>query len=154
MADYYPLIAKAVVGQSSGEARRVLYDRARAALVAQLRGVDPPLAEADITRERLALDEAIRKCEIGSGPALARRSIGTAASPRCAPRPPQGRAAPPPMGSEEAASGCRRRLRPSGRAGPRPARALIVARSVIPSAVLRSLPRVRQPPRAWSSRRR
>jgi hypothetical protein len=63
MADYYPLIAKAVVGQSSGEARRVLYDRARAALVAQLRGVDPPLAEADITRERLSLDEAIRKVE-------------------------------------------------------------------------------------------
>jgi hypothetical protein len=63
MADYYPLIAKAVVGQSSGEARRVLYDRARTALVAQLRGVEPPLAEADITRERLSLEEAIRKVE-------------------------------------------------------------------------------------------
>jgi hypothetical protein len=63
MADYYPLIAKAVIGQSSGEARRVLYDRARAALVAQLRGVEPPLAEADITRERLSLEEAIRKVE-------------------------------------------------------------------------------------------
>jgi hypothetical protein len=63
MADYYPLIAKAVVGQSSGEGRRMLYDRARAALVAQLRAVEPPLAEADITRERLSLEEAIRKVE-------------------------------------------------------------------------------------------
>ena len=39
MADYYPLIAKAVNGleKSTGEARRALYDRARTALLAQLR---------------------------------------------------------------------------------------------------------------------
>src|SRR5580693_7194493 len=56
MADYYPLIAKAVAGldKSTGEARRALYDRARSALVAQLRGVTPALNESDITRERLA----------------------------------------------------------------------------------------------------
>ncbi len=65
MADYYPLIAKAVSGleKSTGEQRRALYDRARAALVAQLRGVSPALNESDITRERLALEEAIRKVE-------------------------------------------------------------------------------------------
>lgn len=65
MADYHPLIARAVegLGTSSGEARRSLYERARAALVAQLRGIDPPLSEADITRERLALEDAIRKVE-------------------------------------------------------------------------------------------
>jgi hypothetical protein len=65
MADYYPLIAKAVGGldKNNGEIRRALYDRARVALVAQLRGVDPPLNESDITRERLALEEAIRKVE-------------------------------------------------------------------------------------------
>jgi len=65
MADYYPLIAKAVGGldKNTGEIRRVLYDRARAALVGQLRSVDPPLNESDITRERLALEEAIRKVE-------------------------------------------------------------------------------------------
>jgi hypothetical protein len=63
MADYYPLIAKAVSGleKSTGEARRALYDRARTALLAQLRGVEPALSEPDITRERLALEEAIRK---------------------------------------------------------------------------------------------
>src|SRR3954469_25207035 len=65
MADYYPLIARAVAGleNNTGEARRVLYERARAALVAQLRGVSPALDESDVTRERLALEEAIRKVE-------------------------------------------------------------------------------------------
>ncbi len=65
MADYYPLIARAVGGldKNTGEIRRALYERARAALVAQLRSVDPPLNESDITRERLALEEAIRKVE-------------------------------------------------------------------------------------------
>ncbi len=72
MADYYPLIARAVSGleKSTGEARRALYERARTALVTQLRGVTPALSESDITRERLALEEAIRKVEAES----ARRS--------------------------------------------------------------------------------
>ena len=65
MADYYPLIQKAVAGldKSTGETRRALYDRARTALLAQLRGVEPALSEPEITRERLALEEAIRKVE-------------------------------------------------------------------------------------------
>ena len=65
MADYYPLIARAVSGleKNTAENRRALYDRARAALVSQLRGVQPALDETDITRERLGLEEAIRKVE-------------------------------------------------------------------------------------------
>ncbi len=65
MADYYPLIARAVAGleKNTGDARRALYERARSALVAQLRGVNPPLSENDVTRERLALEESIRKVE-------------------------------------------------------------------------------------------
>ena len=65
MADYYPLIVRAVSGleKNTGEGRRALYERARSALVAQLRGVIPPLGETEITRERLALEEAIRKVE-------------------------------------------------------------------------------------------
>ena len=53
MADYHPLIARAVEGlaNNTAEARRTLYERARAALVAQLRGIDPPLSEAEITRD-------------------------------------------------------------------------------------------------------
>jgi hypothetical protein len=65
MADYYPLISRAVGGldKNTGENRRALYDRARVALVNQLRGVQPALEESDITRERLALEESIRKVE-------------------------------------------------------------------------------------------
>jgi hypothetical protein len=65
MTDYYPLIAKAVAGleKNTGDQRRALYERARTALVAQLRGLDPPLSESEITRERLALEESIRKVE-------------------------------------------------------------------------------------------
>ena len=65
MTDYHPLIARAVDGleRSTGEARRALYERARTALVTQLRGVDPPLSESEITKERLALEDAIRKVE-------------------------------------------------------------------------------------------
>src|SRR6476659_6138665 len=65
MADYHPLIARAVAGldKNTGENRRALYERARTALVAQLRGVQPALDESEITRERLALEEAIRKVE-------------------------------------------------------------------------------------------
>jgi hypothetical protein len=65
MADYHPLISRAVTGldKNTGENRRALYERARTALVNQLRSVDPALNESDITRERLALEEAIRKVE-------------------------------------------------------------------------------------------
>ncbi|MGO4712256.1 hypothetical protein [Bradyrhizobium sp. 2TAF24] len=66
MADYYPLIARAIAGLepgAPGEARRALYERARAALISQLRSVEPPLTESEITRERLALEEAVRKVE-------------------------------------------------------------------------------------------
>ena len=90
MADYYPLVAKAVAGleKNTGEGRRALYERARTALVAQLRGMnDPPLTEAEITRERLALEEAIRKVEAEA----ARR--GRSDPPRPEPAKPAGRAA-------------------------------------------------------------
>src|SRR4030081_2519751 len=66
MADYYPLIARAIAGldpSAPGESRRALYERARAALIAQLRSVQPPLSESEITRERLSLEEAVRKGE-------------------------------------------------------------------------------------------
>ena len=66
MADYSPLIARAIAGldpSAPGESRRALYERARAALIQQLRSVDPPLSESEITRERLSLEEAVRKVE-------------------------------------------------------------------------------------------
>jgi hypothetical protein len=123
MADYYPLIARAIAGldpNAPGESRRALYERARTALIAQLRSVQPPLSESEITRERLSLEEAVRKVESeaaqrareasrpGGGDAFRRanarppESAGPPGTPR--PRPPsQGpsREARPPLGQDE-----------------------------------------------------
>jgi hypothetical protein len=65
MTDYQPLLARALKGldRNTSEARRAVYDRARQALLNQLRSANPPMADADITRERLALEDAIRKTE-------------------------------------------------------------------------------------------
>ncbi len=90
MTDYHPLIARAVDGlaKNSGEARRALYERARAALVAQLRSVEPGLSESDITKERLALEEAIRKVEAEAArKALAEPRSASRSEPRAEPRP-------------------------------------------------------------------
>src|SRR5215468_3049192 len=85
MADYYPLIARAIAGldpNAPGESRRALYERARAALIAQLRSVQPPLSESEITRERLALEEAVRKVESEA----AQRARDAARPPSAPPR--------------------------------------------------------------------
>jgi hypothetical protein len=119
MADYYPLIARAIAGldpSAPGESRRALYERARSALIAQLRSVQPPLSESEITRERLSLEEAVRKVESeaaqrardASRPGGAARSSSgdafrranarppEAGGPSAAPRPPRPGAPPPP----------------------------------------------------------
>jgi hypothetical protein len=120
MADYYPLIARAIAAldpNAPGESRRALYERARTALIAQLRSVQPPLSESEITRERLSLEEAVRKVESeaaqrareasrpgggarsgSSGDAFRRASTRAAegAPAAAAPAPPRTRPAPPP----------------------------------------------------------
>src|ERR1700761_664772 len=99
MTDYHPLIARAVDGleRSTGEARRALYERARTALVTQLRSVDPPLSESEITKERLALEDAIRKDE-----AEAARKARAEQRPPAAPVPPRReRPAAPELGRTE-----------------------------------------------------
>jgi hypothetical protein len=104
MTDYHPLIARAVegLGHSSGEARRALYERARTALVTQLRSVEPALSESEITKERLALEEAIRKVEAEAARKLRTepRAPVRAEPPRrpaaAAPPPRRDRPAPPP----------------------------------------------------------
>jgi hypothetical protein len=107
MADYYPLIARAIAGldpSAPGESRRALYERARTALIAQLRSVQPPLSESEITRERLSLEEAVRKVESeaaqrareASRPGGPARTSGEAFR-RANARPPE--SSPPPPGA-------------------------------------------------------
>ena len=117
MTDYLPLLSRAVANlDSNPEGRRKVYDRARQALLAQLRAMNPPLAEAEITRERLALEEAIRRLDQQAGktdapaaaPTPAPAQTPPAPTPRTPPAPrmpsPPG-AAPRPSSSPVAAPG-------------------------------------------------
>jgi len=66
MTDYYSVISRAVSGLpgSTHEARRVLYERARATFRDTLSRHDPPLSEMALTNEQSAFEAAIRKVEI------------------------------------------------------------------------------------------
>jgi cytoskeletal protein RodZ len=102
MADYHSLLMRAVANlPNSGTpaSRGAIYERARKALLEQLRSLRPPLPESDITREETALDAAIVAIEDRYRPqdpaapvasptptsALAGKPI---AAPRAAPPPP------------------------------------------------------------------
>jgi len=84
MADYYPLLARALdaLPDRSPGLRRAVYDRARNALISQLRSLEPPLSEADIDLERRALDAAIERLEVEHGkiPAPANDAAGQKAA--------------------------------------------------------------------------
>ncbi|WP_020179727.1 hypothetical protein [Methylopila sp. M107] len=88
MADYFPVISRAVSGldPNTGEARRKVYERARAAIVKQLRAIDPPVAEEDISRERMQLEEAIRRVEAEAAGRESPASPAPAAPKPAAPR--------------------------------------------------------------------
>ena len=65
MADYKELLRRAVsaLPENNGSARRAVYEKARAALVGQLRAITPPLPARDITQHRLQLEDCIRQVE-------------------------------------------------------------------------------------------
>jgi hypothetical protein len=95
MANYYPLLARGIAGlrDNSAESRRTFYERAQCALVDQLRQLDPPLEEPELLRERLSLEDAVRKVEAQfAGPGGApfsgqRRARRAVTAPRCTERP-------------------------------------------------------------------
>jgi len=138
MADYYPLIARAIAGldpSAPGESRRALYERARTALIAQLRSVEPPLSESEITRERLSLEEAVRKVESeaaqrardatrsGGGDAArsgARAGDAFRANNRSGTRPSPSRNDRPPLGQEDPSGNLRADQSSSSRLPPVP----------------------------------
>jgi hypothetical protein len=101
MADYYPLLSRAVgaLSDSNAEARRSIYERARKALVGQLQAIQPPIAEADIARETDALDAAIARVEAeiaGKAAAEAAKAPETPAKPVAPPPPPPAPKSEPP----------------------------------------------------------
>ena len=67
MADYYPLIARAIAAldpNAPGESRRALYERARTALIAQLRETPIPLrvyGPWEQLNYQLQVDQLLRK---------------------------------------------------------------------------------------------
>ncbi|MDE4909998.1 histidine kinase [Methylobacterium sp. 092160098-2] len=89
MADYYPLLARALdaLPDRTPALRKAVYDRARNALISQLRSLDPPLSEADIDLERRALDAAIERLEVDHGGLPAPANDAVQASPVQAPAP-------------------------------------------------------------------
>jgi hypothetical protein len=82
MAEYYAVLKKAVSGldTSAVEARRTVYDKARNALIGQLKAIDPPLPTSEISRQRLDLEEAIRRVERESAAGGASASLARPAA--------------------------------------------------------------------------
>jgi hypothetical protein len=108
MAEYYPLLAKAVAAlpNSTPETRRAVYERARKALLGQLQNLQPPISPADLARETEALDAAVAKLEAefagkpvpgarGVPPRPISKSPTPPSRPAPPPRPPIPTAAPP-----------------------------------------------------------
>ncbi|ODT78236.1 MAG: hypothetical protein ABS76_24845 [Pelagibacterium sp. SCN 64-44] len=118
MADYKELLRRAIsaLPENNGAARRAVYEKARSALVGQLRAIQPPLPARDITQHRLQLEDCIRQVEqeaseavinLGRDAALAPRPpvsppAPLKAEPAPAPAPVEA-AAPPPEETPEAA---------------------------------------------------
>jgi len=65
MADYRELLRRAVdaLPENNGTSRRAVYEKAREALVTQLRAIEPPLPAREITQHRLTLEDCIRQVE-------------------------------------------------------------------------------------------
>lgn len=72
MADFYLILNRTIsaLPENTGRARRSVYERARNALIRQLEALDPPLPPEELTRQRLQLEEAIRKVEAEHGTAM------------------------------------------------------------------------------------
>jgi SPOR domain len=84
MADYQSVLTRAVAklpGASSADMRRAIYDRAREAMLTHLRGLHPRMPESDITREEIALNQAIALVEAKFDATEADPAKPTAAKP-------------------------------------------------------------------------
>ncbi len=136
MADYQSLLNRAVdnlPNASVAAARQAIYDRARAALVTQLRSLRPPLPDSDIEREERALDKAIAQVEQQfeatdalpeaapeTGSASPQPSAPNRAAGPPAPKPAESpaRAAPPAVPVASAGAGAQTQPRPTAAVRP------------------------------------
>jgi len=96
MADYKELLRRAIsaLPENNGAARRAVYEKARSALVGQLRAISPPLPAKDITQHRLQLEDCIRQVEQEASEAVI--TLGREGMPAMRafePRPPEGKPA-------------------------------------------------------------
>ncbi len=92
MADYKELLRRAIsaLPENNGAARRAVYEKARSALVGQLRAIQPPLPARDITQHRLQLEDCIRQVEQEASEAIINLGRDSQLAPRptfAAPRP-------------------------------------------------------------------
>jgi hypothetical protein len=136
MADYQSLLNRAVDNLPNAgvaAARQAIYDRARAALVTQLRSLRPPLPDSDIEREERALDKAIAQVEqqfeatdalpeaaTETGSASPQPSAPNRAAVPPAPKPGEAkaRAAPPAVPVASAGAGAQTQPRPTAAGRP------------------------------------
>lgn len=65
MADFVAVLRRAIdsLDNNTPEARAALYDKARGALMSQLRALDPPLSEEELAQQAEGLDLAIARLE-------------------------------------------------------------------------------------------
>jgi hypothetical protein len=84
MADYKELLRRAITAlpENNGAARRAVYEKARSALVGQLRAITPPLPARDITQHRLQLEDCIRQVEQEASEAIITLARDTTLAPR------------------------------------------------------------------------
>ncbi|SMQ75625.1 hypothetical protein SAMN06295905_2354 [Devosia lucknowensis] len=97
MADYKELLRRAIsaLPENNGAARRAVYEKARSALVGQLRAIQPPLPARDITQHRLQLEDCIRQVEQEASEAVI--SLGREGALAARPAPTPIRPAPQPV---------------------------------------------------------
>ncbi|HZZ62192.1 MAG TPA: hypothetical protein VFE63_13630 [Roseiarcus sp.] len=154
MADYQSLLNRAVdnlPNASVAAARQAIYDRARTALVTQLRSLRPPLPDSDIEREERALEKAIAQVEqrfsstdatreapseadsASPQQSAANRAVGP--PPAWKPTESKAPAAPPPVPPASAGAGAQTQPRPTAAvrppAPPKPPPPLSTARAAV-----------------------
>ena len=117
MADYKELLRRAIsaLPENNGAARRAVYEKARAALVAQLRAISPPLPAREITQHRLQLEDCIRQVEHEASEAvitLGRDSLAQNSTPAPDPAPSSTTFTPPATPSSPPASVPREESKP------------------------------------------